>query len=109
MLVAGVGRRRLGSYPADLDALLVRINRRGPQLARAANPPNVRTRLRADSSRYSSVRTRTDSPVGQPRRRLLSCAAVKGYVLLAAGFVGLVILANWLASRYVVSVGFGRV
>jgi uncharacterized PurR-regulated membrane protein YhhQ (DUF165 family) len=34
---------------------------------------------------------------------------VKGYVLLAAGFVGLVILANWLASRYVVSVGFGRV
>ena len=28
---------------------------------------------------------------------------------LAASFVGLVILANWLASRYVVSVGFGRV
>jgi uncharacterized PurR-regulated membrane protein YhhQ (DUF165 family) len=33
---------------------------------------------------------------------------VKGYVSLAACFVGLVILANWLASRYVVSVGFGR-
>lgn len=34
---------------------------------------------------------------------------MKGYALLAAGFIGLVILANWLASRYVVSVGFGRV
>jgi len=34
---------------------------------------------------------------------------VKGYVCLAVTFVGLVILANWLASRYVVSVGFGRV
>jgi queuosine precursor transporter len=34
---------------------------------------------------------------------------VKSYAILAAGFVGLVILANWLASRYVVSVGFGRV
>jgi len=33
---------------------------------------------------------------------------VKRYVLLAGSFVGLVILANWLASRYVVSVGFGR-
>jgi queuosine precursor transporter len=33
---------------------------------------------------------------------------VKGYVSLAVGFVGLVIVANWLASRYVVSVGFGR-
>lgn len=28
---------------------------------------------------------------------------------LAAGYVGLAILANWLASRYVVSVGFGRI
>src|SRR5579864_7783381 len=34
---------------------------------------------------------------------------MKGYSVLAAGFVGLVILANWLASRYTVSVGFGRV
>jgi uncharacterized PurR-regulated membrane protein YhhQ (DUF165 family) len=34
---------------------------------------------------------------------------VKAYAPLGAGFVGLVILANWLASRYVVSVGFGRV
>lgn len=34
---------------------------------------------------------------------------MKRYVCLAASFVGLVILANWLASRYVVSVGFGRV
>jgi uncharacterized PurR-regulated membrane protein YhhQ (DUF165 family) len=34
---------------------------------------------------------------------------VKRYVVLAASYVGLVILANWLASRYVVSVGFGRV
>jgi queuosine precursor transporter len=34
---------------------------------------------------------------------------VKSYAVLAAGFVGLVILANWLASRYVVSVGFGRI
>jgi uncharacterized PurR-regulated membrane protein YhhQ (DUF165 family) len=33
---------------------------------------------------------------------------VKRYLLLAGSFVGLVILANWLASRYVVSVGFGR-
>jgi hypothetical protein len=33
---------------------------------------------------------------------------VKGYSVLAVCFVGLVILANWLASRYVVSVGFGR-
>src|SRR2546428_1780793 len=33
---------------------------------------------------------------------------MKTYLFLAAGFVGLVILANWLASRYVVSVGFGR-
>jgi len=36
-------------------------------------------------------------------------ARVRRYLLLAAGYVGLVILANWLASRYVVSVGFGRV
>src|SRR5712691_3113494 len=35
--------------------------------------------------------------------------AVKRYLLLAAGYFGLVVLANWLASRYVVSVGFGRV
>jgi uncharacterized PurR-regulated membrane protein YhhQ (DUF165 family) len=34
---------------------------------------------------------------------------VKRYAILASGFVGLVVLANWLASRYVVSVGFGRV
>jgi uncharacterized PurR-regulated membrane protein YhhQ (DUF165 family) len=34
---------------------------------------------------------------------------VRVYVLLAACYVGLAILANWLASRYVVSVGFGRV
>jgi len=33
---------------------------------------------------------------------------VKRYVVLACAYVGLVILANWLASRYVVSVGFGR-
>lgn len=33
---------------------------------------------------------------------------MKRYLLLAAGFVGLVILANWLASRFVVPVGFGR-
>jgi uncharacterized PurR-regulated membrane protein YhhQ (DUF165 family) len=29
--------------------------------------------------------------------------------VLAAGYLGLVVLANWLASRYPVSVGFGRV
>ena len=34
---------------------------------------------------------------------------MKTYVSLAVLYVGLVILANWLASRYVVSVGFGRV
>jgi len=34
---------------------------------------------------------------------------VRTYLSLAALFVGLVILANWLASRYIVSVGFGRV
>jgi queuosine precursor transporter len=34
---------------------------------------------------------------------------VKVYAPLAVLYVGLVILANWLASRYVVSVGFGRV
>jgi queuosine precursor transporter len=34
---------------------------------------------------------------------------VKRFALLAAAYVALVILANWLASRYVVSVGFGRV
>ena len=33
---------------------------------------------------------------------------VRRYLSLAVGYVGLVILANWLASRYVVSVGFGR-
>jgi hypothetical protein len=32
---------------------------------------------------------------------------VKRYLSLASSYVGLVILANWLASRYVVSVGFG--
>src|SRR4051812_41035013 len=31
------------------------------------------------------------------------------YLPLAAAYVGLAILANWLASKYVVSVGFGRV
>lgn len=35
-------------------------------------------------------------------------ASLRGYACLALGFVGLVVLANWLASRYVVSVGFGR-
>lgn len=34
---------------------------------------------------------------------------MKRYLLLASGYFGLVVLANWLASRYVVSVGFGRV
>ena len=34
---------------------------------------------------------------------------MKRYVILAAAYFGLVVLANWLASRYVVSVGFGRV
>ena len=34
---------------------------------------------------------------------------MKRYGLLAAAYVALVILANWLASRYVVSVGFGRI
>jgi queuosine precursor transporter len=33
---------------------------------------------------------------------------VKRYLVLAVSYVGLVILANWLASRYVVSVGFGK-
>src|SRR5919198_5993527 len=33
---------------------------------------------------------------------------MRRFVPLAALFFGLVILANWLASRYVVSVGFGR-
>ena len=34
---------------------------------------------------------------------------MKRDLLLGTGYVALVILANWLASRYVVSVGFGRV
>jgi uncharacterized PurR-regulated membrane protein YhhQ (DUF165 family) len=34
---------------------------------------------------------------------------VRTYLPLASLYIGLVILANWLASRYVVSVGFGRV
>ncbi len=34
--------------------------------------------------------------------------AVKPFAALAVLFFGLVILANWLASRYTVSVGFGR-
>lgn len=34
---------------------------------------------------------------------------MKRYIFLAASYFGLVILANWLASRYVVAVGFGRV
>ena len=34
---------------------------------------------------------------------------MKRYFILAAVYSGLVVLANWLASRYVVSVGFGRV
>jgi queuosine precursor transporter len=33
---------------------------------------------------------------------------MKRYLILAAGYVSLVVLANWLASRYVISVGFGR-
>src|SRR5213075_2068506 len=39
----------------------------------------------------------------------LEWAARRAYFLLAAAYFGLVVLANWLASRYVVSVGFGRV
>src|SRR5439155_22904708 len=39
----------------------------------------------------------------------VSSDRVKRYVVLAGAYVGLVILANWLASRFVVSVGFGRV
>src|SRR5213596_1930268 len=35
--------------------------------------------------------------------------AVKRYLSLATGYFGLVVLANWLASRYVISVGFARV
>jgi queuosine precursor transporter len=31
------------------------------------------------------------------------------YALLALAYIGLALLANWLASKYVVSVGFGRV
>ena len=34
---------------------------------------------------------------------------MKRYLFLATAYFGLVILANWLASRYIVSVGFGRV
>jgi queuosine precursor transporter len=34
---------------------------------------------------------------------------VRTYASLAVVYVGLAIFANWLASRYVVSVGFGRV
>ena len=34
---------------------------------------------------------------------------MKRYLALGSAFVGLVVLANWLASRYVVAVGFGRV
>jgi len=34
---------------------------------------------------------------------------VKRYLFLAESYFSLVVLANWLASRYVVSVGFGRV
>ena len=34
---------------------------------------------------------------------------MRRYLVLATGYFGLVVLANWLASRYVVSVGFGRV
>ena len=34
--------------------------------------------------------------------------AMKRYLSLATGYFGLVVLANWLASRFVVSVGFGR-
>ena len=34
---------------------------------------------------------------------------MKRYLFLASTYFGLVMLANWLASRYVVSVGFGRV
>ena len=36
-------------------------------------------------------------------------SAVKRYLFLATSYFGLVVLANWLASRYVISVGFGRV
>jgi queuosine precursor transporter len=34
---------------------------------------------------------------------------MKRYAFLAASYLALVILANWLASKYVISVGFGRV
>src|SRR3989442_7788094 len=58
----------------------------------------------------SSDRSRSASSVAVLTfRTVSSSAAVKGYLCLAASFVSLVILANWLASRYVVSVGFGRV
>ena len=33
---------------------------------------------------------------------------MRRYLVLATGYFGLVVLANWLASRYVVSIGFGR-
>ena len=34
---------------------------------------------------------------------------MKRYLFLAASYLALVVLANWLASKYVISVGFGRV
>ena len=34
---------------------------------------------------------------------------MKRYAFLAASYLTLVVLANWLASKYVISVGFGRV
>ena len=42
----------------------------------------------------------------RPERAIVS--RMKRYVFLAGIYIGLVILANWLASRYVVSVGFGK-
>jgi len=40
----------------------------------------------------------------------LGCVAVvKRFLLLASAYVAIVVLANWLASRFTVSVGFGRI
>ena len=54
------------------------------------------------------ARETANVPPRDGRFARVSSNAVKRYGLLAGTYVGLVILANWLASRYVVSVGFGR-